>query len=122
MTFTTERFHLTLYPINCNVRKKPYYLQLSAYNMLLNSGAALNRNSVYLLIGYLLFQYCMQIRLLMLGYTAGWPMLFLGGFVVARGAQSETTVNNVWVYINGRGKLAQPSRPLFLGSILMLQN
>lgn len=58
----------------------------------------------------------------MLGYTAGWPMLFLGGFVVARGAQSETTVNNVWVYINGRGKLAQPSRPLFLGSILMLQN
>lgn len=75
--------------------------------MLTNSGAALNRNSVYLLIGYLLFQYCMQIGLLMLGYTTTWPMLFLGCILMAGGAQSETTVNSVWVFINCWGKLAQ---------------
>lgn len=46
--------------------------------MLVISGAALNRNSVYLLIGDLLFQYCMQIGLLMLGYALSWPVLFLG--------------------------------------------
>lgn len=40
--------------------------------MLIISGAALTRNSVYLLIGDLLFEYCMQIGLLM------WDMLFAG--------------------------------------------
>lgn len=73
--------------------------------MLINSGAALN--SVYLLIGYLLFQYCMQIGLLTPGCTVSWPMLFLGCILVAGGAQSETTVNSVWAFINGWGKLAQ---------------
>lgn len=90
--------------------------------MLINSGAALNRNSVYLLIGYLLFQYCMQIGLLMSGYSISWPVLFLEGILMAGGAQSETTVNGVWVFINGWGKLAQHTPPLFFCSILMLQN
>lgn len=60
--------------------------------MLINGGAALNRNSVYILIGYLLFQYCMQIGLLMLGHTISWPMLFLGCILTVRGAQPDVTV------------------------------
>lgn len=39
----------------------------------------------YLLIGDLLFQYCMQIGLLMLGYALSWPVLFLGCVLMAGG-------------------------------------
>jgi len=75
--------------------------------MLTNSGAAPNRNSGYLLIGYLLFQYCMQIGLLMSGYTVGRPVLFLRCILMAGGAQSETTANSGRALVNGWGKLAQ---------------
>lgn len=66
--------------------------------MLIISGAALTRNSVYLLIGDLLFQYCMQIGLLM------WDMLLAGlccsweALWWQEEAQPEATVQCLGVY------------------------
>lgn len=85
--------------------------------MLIISGAALTRNSVYLLIGDLLFQYCMQIGLLM------WDMLLLacavpGRHLDGRRRHSLRPLCSVWVFINHWEKLAQYIPPPFLCSII----